>query len=80
MKKLKAPKIFESKRFITLIVGLLFELVVLWIPGIEPYRAEMLEIGLIAMGAVIASFTGQDWIAAARGTATKYFDPKAPYA
>jgi len=72
------PAIFQSKRFLSVIVLLIFELVVLWIPGIEAFREQVLEAGTLALLALVASFTGQDWIAAARGTATKYYDPNTP--
>jgi len=78
MNNLSVPAILSSKRFITVVVLLLFELFVLWIPGIEAFREQVLEAGVLALLALVGSFTGQDWIAAARGTSTKYFDPKAP--
>ncbi len=74
------PTIFSSKRFVTLILTIVIEVLIALVPDLEANRAALMEIVAIIAGAVILTFGAQDTAAAYRGTATKYFDPtpKAP--
>jgi hypothetical protein len=74
------PKILESKRFVTALVAVLVELIILFVPQADGIRLELMEIVAVLFGLPILLFGGQDWLAAYKGTATKYFDPtpKAP--
>lgn len=70
------PDALRSKRFATMVVGLLFYVAVAFVPDLEAHADQLIESTMVIIGLVIGGFSLQDAAAAYTSGKTKYDKPQ----
>ena len=58
--RITLPTIFKSRTFWTAVFELLFVFLVHYVPGIQPYLDQIIDVSLVVTLPVIARFAGED--------------------
>lgn len=66
------PDIFRSKRFWVMALGLLFSILVAYVPQLEAHADILIDSALVIVGLLIGGYSLQDAAAAYSSGKTKY--------